>query len=368
MTGENKTEKPTPKRREEARNRGQVAKSVDLNGALVLLAGLTVLVIFGPALLDRLKEVVATGIARSGDPELASRDAVGDLSSWIGLGLLETVGPVAAAAALAALLANVAQVRLKLAFKAAAPSLKPLNLLQGAKRVFGPHGLFEGFKAIVKTAVISAVAFLAIWPAIPELGALVGLAPIEILQHLAGIVLGISIRVIAAFLVIAAVDYLWQRRRHEKSLKMTKDEVKREMRQHDIAPEVRGAIRRRQRDQARRRMLAEVPTADVVVTNPTHFAVALRYDGSAPAPELVAKGADLVAQAIRRVAEEHGVPILRNAPLARALHDEVDVGRMIPEKFYAGVAEVLAFVYRTAGRRSRPRRERRPAGALEPAR
>jgi flagellar biosynthetic protein FlhB len=366
VAGENKTEKATPKRREEARGRGQVARSTDVNGALVLLAGLAVLAVFGSALLGRLKEIVATGIARSGDPELASRDTLGELADWIGMGLLETVGPVAAAAALAALVANVAQVRLKLAWKAAAPTLKPFDLVQGAKRVFGPHGLFEGFKAIVKTAAIGGVAFLAVWPAIPELGSLVGLSPADILRRLAGIVLGISVRVVAAFLVIAAVDYLWQRRRHEKSLRMTKDEVKREMRQHDIAPEVRGAIRRRQREQARRRMLADVPTADVVVTNPTHYAVALRYDGSAPAPEVVAKGADLVAHAIRRVAEEHDVPILRNAPLARALYDEVDVGRMIPEKFYAGVAEVLAFVFRTAGRRRR-RGERRPAGRLEPA-
>jgi flagellar biosynthetic protein FlhB len=134
-------------------------------------------------------------------------------------------------------------------------------------------------------------------------------------------------------------------------MKMTKEEVKQETRQSDLAPEVRGAIRRRQFAQARKRMIADVATADVVVTNPTHFAVALRYDGTKPAPELVAKGADLVAKAIREAAEAASVPVLNNPPLARALHKEVEIGQQIPEEFFQAVAEVLAFVYRAAGRR-----------------
>jgi flagellar biosynthetic protein FlhB len=370
VAADDKTEKPTPKRRSEAREKGQVARSVDLNGAVVLLAGLGVLAFVGPSLFGRMKEVVAVGLARTASPELAGEQAIGDLAAWVGKGLLETVAPVALAAAAAAFLANVAQVRLRLTPKAAKPSLRPLNLLQGSKRIFGPQGLFEGGKAVVKTAIIGTVGFLAVWPAIPHFAALVGLSPSGIVEKLAGVVLGISFRVAVAFLIVGVVDYLWQRRRHEKSLKMSKDEVKREARQHDLAPEVRGAIRRRQREQARRRMMAEVPSADVVVTNPTHFAVALRYDGSAPAPQVVAKGADLVARAIREIAEEHNVPVLRNPPLARALYDEVDLGRQIPEKLYAAVAEVLAFVYRTAGRKrraDRPGASRRRAVARQTA-
>jgi len=154
-----------------------------------------------------------------------------------------------------------------------------------------------------------------------------------------------------AFLLIGIIDFTWQRYQHEKSLKMTKEEVRQESRQSDLAPEVRGAIRRRQFARARQRMIADVATADVVVTNPTHFAVALRYDGSRPAPEMVAKGVDLVAAAIRKAAEDAGVPVLQNPPLARALHKEVEIGQMIPDSFFAAVAEVLAFVYRTARRR-----------------
>lgn len=358
MAGENRTEKPTPKRRQEARKRGQVARSADLNGAVVLFASIAVLALVGPGILHRLEEVVATGLARSATPEEAGPQALGGLARWIGVSVAQTAGPVAFAAALAAFVANVVQVRLRLTPQAAAPSLRLLNPVRGVARIFGPQGLFEGAKATVKLAVIGAVAALALAPSIPRLASLVGLPPDALLPTLAGLVLGIALRVGAAFLLIALADYAWQRRRHERSLRMTKEELKQELRQQDIAPEVRGAIRRRQREQARRRMLAEVPTADVVVTNPTHYAVALRYDGQVPAPEVVAKGADHVAAAIRRVAEEHGVPLVRNPPLARALHDEVELGQMIPERFYAAVAEVLAFVYRTAGWRSRERRRR----------
>ena len=159
----------------------------------------------------------------------------------------------------------------------------------------------------------------------------------------------IATRAVLALLVIAALDFAWQRYRHEKSLRMSKQEVKQEARQSDVAPEVRSQIRRRQLEAARRRMMADVPTADVVVTNPTHFAVALRYDGKKPAPEVVARGADLVAAAIREIAREHGVPVLSNPPLARALYHDVEIGQMIPDRFFAAVAEVLAFVYRTVG-------------------
>jgi flagellar biosynthetic protein FlhB len=359
MAGENRTEKPTPKRREEARKKGQIARSMDLNAAVVLFASIATLALAGPGLFHRMQGIVATGLIRSGAPEEAGPQAIGGLAKWIGVSLLQTAGPVAFAAALAAFLANVAQVKLKLTPKAAAPSLRGLNPLTGIKRIFGPQGMFEGAKATVKTAVISIVALLALAPSIPQLAALVGLPPSALVPKLAGMVVGIAFRVAAAFLLVAIVDYAWQKRRHEKQLRMTKEEVKQEMRQHDIAPEVRGAIRRRQREQARRRMLAEVPTADVVVTNPTHYAVALRYDGSVPAPEVIAKGADLIAAQIRRVAVENGVPIMRNPPLARVLHDEVEIGRMIPERFYGAVAEVLAFVYRTAGRTGRAQRQAR---------
>jgi flagellar biosynthetic protein FlhB len=164
---------------------------------------------------------------------------------------------------------------------------------------------------------------------------------------------GIAWRAAAAYLVIACADYAWQRHRHEKSLKMDKQEVKEEYRQQNLAPEIRAAQRRRAAALARARMMAAVPGADVVVVNPTHFAVALRYDGGSEAPEVVAKGADLVAARIREIASEHGVPIVSDPPLARTLHASVEVGQVIPADLYQAVARVLAFVYGLNARQRR---------------
>jgi flagellar biosynthetic protein FlhB len=164
-------------------------------------------------------------------------------------------------------------------------------------------------------------------------------------------IMGIAERAAIAYVLIGILDFAYQRYRHNKQLKMTKHEVKEEGRSQNAPPEVRSAIRRRQLQAARARMMAAIPQADVVVTNPTHFAVVLSYDGSHPAPIVVAKGQDLVAKQIRRIAEEHNVPIVPDPPLARSLHKSVEIGQMIPAELYAAVAQVLAFVYRLAGRR-----------------
>jgi flagellar biosynthetic protein FlhB len=353
VSADNKTEKPTPKRRGDARNKGQVAKSADVNGAAVLLAGFGVLSLLAPSILDRLEGVVRRGLVQAMNVDLAAADGLGDVMIWAATAFAAVIAPIVGVMALVGVLANVAQVRFKVTPHVVKPQIKKLNPLQGFKKMFGPQGLFEAAKASAKTAVIGAVVFFAIWPKLPELAMLVGMPPAALLVQLAQSIFSIALRAAGAFAVIAAVDFLWQRRQHEKSLKMSKDEVKQEARQSDVAPEVRGAIRRRQFEQARRRMLADVPTADVVVTNPTHFAVALRYDGSKVAPEVVAKGADLIAKAIREKAAEHDVPIVSNPPLARKLYREIEIGQLVPEDLYAAVAEVLAFVFRTAGRRRR---------------
>lgn len=184
-----------------------------------------------------------------------------------------------------------------------------------------------------------------------QLALLTGATPAQTLSAIGHETRSVALRVVPLLILLALADLIWQKRRLERSLRMTKEEVKQESRQTDIAPEVRRAIRRRQFMQARRRMLADVATADVVVVNPTHVAVALRYDVSKPAPEVVAKGADHVAAAIRSAAEEHAVPIVRDAPLARGLYRDVELGAQIPEQFFLAVAEILAFVYRTAARR-----------------
>jgi flagellar biosynthetic protein FlhB len=350
---DNRTEKPTPKRREEARKKGQIARSQDFTSAAVLLGGVVALVITGPTMLDRFAEVVRTGLSQSGDTHLAGRAGLGTLFSWGVTAMLQIAAPVAITATAAGLIASMVQNRPHITGGAIAPQWSRLNPRTGFKRLVSVKALFDAGKTVTKTAVVAVAAFVAIWPRLTNLGQLAGAPPGEILIQLASAVMTLALYVCAAFLLIGIIDFAWQRYQHEKSLKMTKEEVRQESRQSDLAPEVRSAIRRRQFQRARKRMIADVATADVVVTNPTHFAVALRYDGSRPAPEVVAKGVDLVAKAIRQAAEDAEVPVLTNPPLARALHREVDLGQMIPDEFFAAVAEVLAFVYRTAGRRRR---------------
>jgi flagellar biosynthetic protein FlhB len=217
--------------------------------------------------------------------------------------------------------------------------------------VFGPRIAFEGAKAVSKVAAVGAVVAIALVPDLTKLGASVDTPPMALGQMISSSALGIAQRAAIAYLLIGVIDLIWQKRRMAKSLKMTKQEVREEHKQHMLPPEVRAALRRRQLQAARARMMAAVPQADVVVTNPTHFAVALSYDGNHPAPVVVAKGQDLVAKQIRRIAEENNVPIVPDPPLARSLHKSVEIGQMIPAELYAAVAQVLAFVYRMAGRR-----------------
>jgi flagellar biosynthetic protein FlhB len=263
------------------------------------------------------------------------------------------IWPIVAVAAAVGIITNVAQVGLRFSTKSIKPSFTKLNLFTGLKRMFGKNQLVELAKSIAKVAIVGTVAGLALWTSLPSFGLLVGSSPGSIVADIGQTVLSIGYEAGGALAVIAILDYIWQRRKFEKMTRMTKEEIKREVREADLSPELRGMIRRRQGEAARRRMLADVPTADVVVVNPTHFAVALRYDGTKPAPEVVAKGIDHLALTIRRIAEEAGVTIVHQPQLARALHRDVELGQMIPDQFFHAVAEVLAFVFRTAGRRRR---------------
>jgi flagellar biosynthetic protein FlhB len=359
VAADNRTEKATPKRRNQARKRGQVARSQEVATAAVLIASVAALAMFGPHMFHGLKNVVGRGLAQAGDPSLATDNGLRKVGMWAMLTFAGLVAPVLIVTALAAFVANVAQVRLRLSPEALKPSFKRLDPIAGMKRLFGPNALVEAGKAVAKTTIIGGVTFLALWPKLQGLGSLVGLPPQLLAPRLGGMVVSLALRALPAIALIAALDYIWQLRRHNRSLRMSRDEVRQEARESDLSPEVRGAIRRKQMERARKRMLAAVPTADVVIANPTHFAVALRYDGTVPAPQVVAKGVDYVALAIRRVAEEHGVPVVTDPPLARALYREVELDAIIPEAFFAGVAEVLAFVYRTA--RKRPRTTARSA-------
>ena len=352
MPRDDRTEKATPKRRGEARKKGQVAKSNDLNGALVLIVGLFAISSLAPT--------VVSGAAAAMRDSFAQIASSGTVTTGAGLSallqstlstLLHTVAPIAGVCLGVGVLSNVAQVGFRPSLTALKPDVKRISPVSGFKNLFGTRILFETGKSLAKVGVVGAVVAMALLPQLTSPAIGVGTPP-GVLGHLmSSSAAAIAERAAIAYVLIGLVDYIWQRRRHERMLRMSKQEVKEEAKQHSVPPEVRAALRRRQVQAARQRMMAAVPTADVVITNPTHFAVALSYDGSHPAPVVVAKGKDLVAMQIRRIAEENDVPVVPDPPLARSLHDTVELGQMIPADLYAAVAQVLAFVYRIAGRR-----------------
>jgi flagellar biosynthesis protein FlhB len=349
---DNKTEKATPKKRSQARQKGQVPRSTDVNGAAVLTASILALSAFGPGMFHRMEEATVEVLSWVSAPDVVDRQGIGELLTDVGGHVVLAMAPVVIACAVAGVLANVGQVGLKPASKALVPDFKKLNPLTGAKNLFSLNAGVELGKNVLKIAAVGGIVALAVFPQLEDMAALVGMPAAAFLPHLGSTVLGVAQRAALAYLAIAAVDLLWQRRRFEKQLRMDKEEVKQEHKQQELPSEIRGAQRRRAMELARARMMDAVPTADVVVTNPTHFSVALRYDSDHPAPVVVAKGADHLALRIRRAAAEAGVTVVPDPPLARALYASVEVGRMIPEELFQGVAQLLAYVYKVAGRRA----------------
>jgi flagellar biosynthetic protein FlhB len=349
---DNKTEKATPKKRHEARQKGQVARSMDANGAVVLLASVLALSAFGPAMLHRMEEATVGVLAWVSSPDVVDRKGVTELFMTVGMHVATAAIPVIAICTLAGIAANLGQVGFKPSPKAMAPDFKKINPLTGFKNIFGMNLAAESIKSVLKIGAIGGIVALVVFPKLQEMAALVGMPAQALLPHLAGLVLRIAQWGALAYLAIAAADFFYQRYRFEKNLKMEKEEVKREHKQQEVPSEIKGAQRRRAMELARARMMDAVPTADVVVTNPTHFSVALKYSSDNPAPVVVAKGTDHLALRIRREAAAHGVAVVPDPPLARALYSSVDVGRMIPEELFQGVAQLLAYVYKVAGQRA----------------
>jgi flagellar biosynthetic protein FlhB len=348
---ENKTEKATPKKRQEARKKGQVARSQDLNGALVMIASVLALSAFGPGIYHRMAEAMVGILSLIKDPSIVNREGVGVLFATIGGHVFGAIAPVVLVCMLAGIAASVIQVGFKPSTQALKPDFKKLNPATGLKNMFSPNTAVEAVKSTTKIAAVGAIVAIAVFPKLDEMAGLVGMPAQAFLPHLATLVMAIAQRAALAYLAIAAADFFWQRHRFDKNLRMDKEEVKQEHKQQELPNEIRMAQRRRAMELARARMMDAVPTADVVVTNPTHYSVALKYDSGKPAPIVVAKGTDHLALRIRRAAADAGVQVVPGPPLARALYASVDVGRMIPEEMFAAVAQLLAYVYKVAGAR-----------------
>jgi flagellar biosynthetic protein FlhB len=347
-----KTEKATPKKKEDARKKGQVARSMDVNGAVVLIAGLLAMSAFGPKVMEQMKLAMYQVIALMARPEVVEREGIGELFLLVGKHVGLAFLPIAGVCLVAGFAASAGQVGLKPMPEAVKPDFKKINPGSGLKNLFNPqHLAVETVKNVLKVGIVGAIAALALFPKLDELSALVGTPPADLIPQVAGIVMTIAQRSAVAYLFIAALDYVWQRYRHDKNLKMDKEEVKQEFKQQGLPAEIKSAQRRRAMELSRARMMDAVPTADVIVTNPTHYSVALKYDSGSPAPVVVAKGVDSLAFKIREAAKDAGVMVVPDPPLARTLYANVEIGRQIPEDLFHTVAQLLAYVYRVAGAR-----------------
>ncbi len=350
-----KTEPATPRKRQEAREKGQVARSGDLNTAIVLLAGALMLYFLSGTLATGLSGMMVNtwgGISR-GSMDIDSVIVSGKSGL---LGILALLAPFAAGLVAVSFLANVMQVGFRVSWKPLELDLTKLDPVRGAKRIVSRRGLIRLIFGLVKLTIVGWILYdgyctLLLEPNDRQLAGLLSSTVPGAWDYSVAELLRVALRAGIALLVLAILDFGFQRFQHEVDLRMTKQEVREEMKRLEGDPKVKERRRRIQHRLALQRMMQDVPTADVVVTNPTHYACALRYDEeSMVAPRLVAKGQDHLAHRIRELAVAHGVPIVEEPSLARSIHRSTEIGEEIPPDLYQPVAEVLSYVYRTGGR------------------
>lgn len=345
-TDQEKTEAPTPRRREDARKAGQVARSRELPSAAVLLGGVGFLSLMGGSMVKVMADIWSVLIWRSGTTNLDDASIL-PLASWILWKGAMLMGPMILCMALLAAGSQVAQFGLLFSTESLAPKLSRISPLTGLRRLLSLQSLVELAKGLLKLAIVAYVAWRTIAEEWEGLLGLAGASPWVMGSRLGDVILRLGVRTGLLLLGLAILDYLYQWWEHERDLKMTREEVKEEYKQREGDPKVKGRLRQRQREMARSRMMAAVPKADVVIKNPEHLAVALRYDRERmAAPSVVAKGAGYLALRIIEVAARYGVAVIEDRPLARVLHKTVGVGEQIPVNLYKAVAEVLAHVYR----------------------
>lgn len=340
-----KTEDPSPRKLEEALKRGDVVKSQEVNTWFVLGGATLVLLVFsGPmsaALTTSLRAVLANMHQIPVDGGGLLR-----LSGRLGGEVLVALAIPFLVLFVAAVAGNMIQHRLVWSGEQLKPKLSKISLIAGARRLFSKHALAAFVKGVVKLVLIGWLMTALLWPERHRLDALVGMEPSSMLGVTYALALAVMGAVTAALAIVAALDYLWQYRQWFERQKMSLRELKEEFKHTEGDPAIKSKIRQIRQNRMKKRMMAAVPQASVVITNPTHFAVALKYDRGMNAPVCLAKGVDSIAMKIREVAKEHGVPIIENPPLARALHATVDVDEEIPAEHYKAVAEVIGYVMR----------------------
>ena len=345
--GQEKTEVPTEKKRRESREEGQVAFSKELSSAALLAGIVLTLVATSPIILDAMRQLMSQIFRDLAQSEELSIDSIFTLSGEIFYIILPAFAPFAAVIIFVGIFASVLQVGVMITFKAISPKFNKISPLTGLKRLFSSQSLADFLKSMAKLIIVGFVGYLTYIDKITELNGLSVSTPESILIYNFTVVAEVAGKIVLALVAIAIFDYFYQRWHHEQQLMMTKQEVKDETKQTEGDPQLKARIRQIQREMSNARMMQEVPKADAVIVNPTHFSVAILYDRDVmSAPEVIAKGADHLALRMRTVARENNVPILERPELARDLYANVEIGDDIPERFYKAIAEILAFVYR----------------------
>ena len=348
--GQEKTEKATSKKKEDARNKGQVAISREVSSAMVLLASLGFFYFGGSWMFWNLSEIITRVFQNLGTLQFNTINDASVFSLEVLSRLLAILIPLLLPLAILGLASNILQVGFKFSTEAISPKFNKLNPISGMKRLVSLKAFVELAKSILKLLFIGTIAYILVKSDMEAFPLLIHQEVGQILIFIARVSLKISFFVCLALVVLAVLDFLYQRWQHEKDLKMTKQEVKDEQKQTHGDPKVKGRIRSMQLEMARRRMMEAVPEADVVITNPTHLAIAIKFSAEEMmAPVVLAKGAGHVAQRIKEIAAEHQVPLVEDKPLAQALFKMVELGDYIPAELYRAVAEVLAYVYRLKG-------------------
>ncbi len=354
--GAEKTEEPTAKKLEDARKEGQVAKSQEIATAFTLLALFLILRFAYPFIgtnFQRIFERVYNNIpnvARTYDGRLPIAYITSILTNAI-LTMMLIAAPFFIIGFLIAFLSDLIQVGYKPTMKPLQPKFSKLNPVSGLKKIFSARKLFELGKSLLKLAVMAIVIYSFFTGRTESLFLLYDMPLKQAIGLMGNLIISLGLRIALAYMVIAFIDLIYQRRKFRKDMMMTKKEVKDEYKNSEGDPQVKGAQKRRMMEASRRRMMQALPQADVVITNPTHYAVAIRYDADeADAPIVVAKGADYLAQKIKEIAKENDVEIVENKPLARMLYANVEVGELVPPELYKAVAEVLAYVYHLKGK------------------
>lgn len=345
-----KTEKATPKKKQDSRKKGQVAKSMELPGAGVLLISFFSLMVFGGYFKEHAVRLFSDIYRNRLNMDVTTNNVLLMMSEY-GVQILLMVAPIFIGAIIIAFLANYIQVGFLLTGSGLTPKISKINPIKGFKNIFSMRSFVEFLKSILKMTVIGYLVYSVIGRSKTELPKLAEMSGDQILSYASSLTMELGLKIGAVLFILAVFDYMYQRFEHEKSLKMSKQDIKDEYKKMEGDPLIKGKIRERQRRMAMQRMMQEIPKADVIITNPTHFAVALKYDGSAmEAPQIIAKGQDYVALRIKEIAKQNGVITMENKPLARALFQRAEIGDSIPADLFQAVAEVLAYVYKLKGK------------------